>query len=101
MHFQFSLAQLGCGGWLRPKENDKRMQLVATHPLANRTARPRLASLHVARRSMDVATAHVAGFRAGFRPDSNRAGRKADFEAFPIGIRPKSGPKDIDSARKH
>ncbi len=42
-----------------------------------------------------------SGLRAGFRVDSMReilkigppAGRRADFAAFPIWIRPKSGPE--------
>ncbi len=46
--------------------------------------------------------------RAGFRPDSTREalkmalrGRRADFEAFPTRIRPKSGPEARFPARKH
>ena len=50
-----------------------------------------------------------SGFRAGFRPDSNRenikigpsAGRRADFEACPSRIRPTPGPDDRFPARKH
>ena len=44
-------------------------------------------------------------FRAGIRPDSDREsfeiGQKAHSEAFPIGIRPKSGPEIRFPARKH
>ena len=54
-----------------------------------------------------------SGFRAGFRPDSNRESIKigppaglrpgggAIFEALPTRIRPKSGPEARFLARKH
>ena len=47
-----------------------------------------------------------ASGQAGLRPDFDRenrpsAGRKADFEALPIRIRPKSGPEARFPARKH
>ncbi len=46
-----------------------------------------------------------SSFRAGFRPHSNReslkAGRRADVDAFPIRMRPKSGPEARFPARKH
>ncbi len=50
-----------------------------------------------------------SGFRAGFRQDFSRgsskigppAGRRADFEAVPIRIRPKSGPEAQSPSQKH
>jgi hypothetical protein len=53
------------------------------------------------------------GFRARSRPDSSRikpqsrpsgrpsAGRRADSQAFPMRVRPKSGPDALFPARKH
>ncbi len=45
------------------------------------------------------------GFRAGFRPGSSRErlkiGPAADFEAFPMRIRPKFKPEARFPARKH
>ncbi len=46
-----------------------------------------------------------AGFLSGklqHRPSGwPKAGRRPDFEAFPIRIRPKSGPEDRSPPRKH
>jgi hypothetical protein len=42
-----------------------------------------------------------SGFRTGFRPDFGRSLVGTDFEAFPIRIRPKSGPEARSPARKH
>ncbi len=46
-----------------------------------------------------------SGFRAGFRPGSSREsfkiGRRADFEASPIRVRPRSGLEAGVPVRKH
>ena len=50
-----------------------------------------------------------SSFRVGFPPDSSlqsirigpSTGRRTDFEALPISIRPKSGPEARFLARKH
>ena len=53
-----------------------------------------------------------SAFRAGFWPDCYRestelalgrpsAGRRADFGAFPVAVRPQSGPEGRFPARKH
>ncbi len=50
-----------------------------------------------------VLPAQESGFRAGFRPDSNRESFNfdLDFEAFQSRIRLNSGPETRSPARKH
>ncbi len=56
-----------------------------------------------------VLAGRKSGLRAGFEPDFSRegiqigitAGRRPDFDVYPIGIRPKSCPEARFQARKH